>query len=573
MESEPSERSGSASAERGGVAPWLEGLALAALALLILTIGGEAVRTSYHGYRHATLGEAVLRDGLLPENPYHAGTPLRYYTLYPAAGVLLGRLGFGPLWAFALLNGLAALLLAPALDALGRALRLTFPARRATFLAMVLGLNALGWIGFVAGDPPEFGELPKRVFHSMTFLFTDLGWDARLQGFLPKFLNVSSYALALPFGLWALAETTRAGGRPWRGAVFGGLALAINPLVGAFAGAGMVVWLLPVWRHGSARSRLLWLAAGAGAVVVSLPFLWALFNPAPTGVELHPIGEMLGHPVANLVGPLIVLALPGLAGLRRMDLAARWRLMWVAGLAFLAVLLLRLPRGNEYKLARMGGILWSLPVGVWAAAWWRAGGVRRLAPLALAVFALPNLLLIVYSYLEWGRESGATPLHADSGRLVADTEQIDVPLTIFRQEREAPADAVILMDPFGMKDQLDPNIQWLTQGNPLTPVFRHPLVVDMPQLFNNGLEDLTDRLNWTNVLWTGMDWEGNRSMSQEEALASLRQLLPNRPFLVLHYRRTIETPQVLRDAGGEDLARGKGFSLWSFPAWNVEHGE
>jgi hypothetical protein len=193
--------------------PWLEGALAAALVLGIYALAGDALRASYHGYLHAAIGEAVLRDGLRPENPWHAGSALRYYTLYPALGALIGRAGPGPLWGFALLNAAAALCFAPALDALGRALGLRFAARRAAFVAAVLGFNGLGWIGMLAVDAPraaDGGVLPP-VFATMplTFAGEPVGWDARLQAFLPKFLNASSFALAVPFALWALAAAPR----------------------------------------------------------------------------------------------------------------------------------------------------------------------------------------------------------------------------------------------------------------------------------------------------------------------------------------------------------------------------
>ena len=143
-----------ASPLRERAAPWLEGGALALLVLIVVTLGGDSLRMSYHGSLHATIGEAVLRDGLLPENPYHASEGLNYYLLYPTLGVLLGRIGMGPLWGFALLNLLAGLLLGPALDALGRALGLEFRARRFAFLWMIFGLNGLGWLWASAQGSP-----------------------------------------------------------------------------------------------------------------------------------------------------------------------------------------------------------------------------------------------------------------------------------------------------------------------------------------------------------------------------------------------------------------------------------
>src|SRR6185295_13936790 len=109
-------------------------------------------------------------------------------------------------------NVLAALLVAPSLDALGRACGLSFVARRAAFLAAVLGFNALGWTGLhISWEHAMRGirHVDPPVFRLMPMCFTEhpWGWDARLQAFLPKFLNVSSFAIALPFALWALATT------------------------------------------------------------------------------------------------------------------------------------------------------------------------------------------------------------------------------------------------------------------------------------------------------------------------------------------------------------------------------
>ena len=105
-------------------AAWIEGAALAILVGFVLWAGGDVVRTSYHGYLHATIGEAVRAEGLLPENPYHAGEALRYYTLYPWLGAWLGALGIGTMAAFAWLQVIGALLFGPALDAMGQALGL-----------------------------------------------------------------------------------------------------------------------------------------------------------------------------------------------------------------------------------------------------------------------------------------------------------------------------------------------------------------------------------------------------------------------------------------------------------------
>src|SRR6185436_12303810 len=167
------------------------------------------------------------------------------YTLYPLLGAAIGRLGIGPLWAFALIDVLAALLLAPALDALGRAFGLSFRARRAAFLAAVLGFNGLGWIGLVGAEDPGRGVPPVYALLPMTFGGARFGWDARLQAFLPKFLNVTSYAIALPPALLALAICARGKKAFVRVAVLLALSLALNPLVGGLAGACAAIWVAP----------------------------------------------------------------------------------------------------------------------------------------------------------------------------------------------------------------------------------------------------------------------------------------------------------------------------------------
>ncbi len=242
---------------RDRITPWIEGGLLAMVVMAVVTLGGEAVRTSYHGYLHTAIGESVLRDGLLPENPYHAGSDLRYYLLYPLLGVLLGRFGGGPLWGFAILNIFAAALMGPALDALGKRFGLDYRARRFAFAAMVAGFNGLGWILMKMSDAPDLpeGAMPLAALMDSTRL-DSFRWDGRLQSFLPKFFNVSSFALALPFALFTLSENLKPGTKAmWLCGALLGVTTAINPLVGLFVGLLVVARKLMArdqwsrWQH------------------------------------------------------------------------------------------------------------------------------------------------------------------------------------------------------------------------------------------------------------------------------------------------------------------------------------
>jgi hypothetical protein len=547
--------------------PWIEGAVFALLPLVVLVVGGEAVRASYHGYLHAAVGEAVLRDGLVPENPYHAGSVLRYYTLYPLLGALLGRSGIGPLWSFVALNVLAALLIAPALDALGRSLGLSFRARRAAFLAAVLGFNGLGWIGLALEGGPGLGTVPVFALRNLTFAEHDWGWDARLQAFLPKYLNVSSFALALPFGLWAMAATFAVDGRArsaWRALLPAAAALALNPIVGGFAGLCMAPWLAPTFVRGSMRTRLAWVCAGALAVALATPFALASLEPGAQGPSLTGEPNVGGNRWSNLVGPLHVLAPLGIFGWLALERAARWRLAVAVVLAAVLVLVGEMPFGNEYKLARLGGLLWALAAGVCVDRVLACGGLARAVLALLALGCVPTTAAVPWAYVRWGRATEPLPLRVAAGRLAPDRTRIAPPLPaeILAAEARANATAVLVLHPRQPGSRLSPSVM---QGNALAPALHRALVVDLPQIHNDRLPDLGERLDCVQALWTGKRWAREEPYDPGQALARLRELVPGRALLFLSPLAAAETVRVVERAGARELARQGDYALLLLP--------
>ncbi|MBK7874434.1 MAG: hypothetical protein IPJ77_01540 [Planctomycetes bacterium] len=549
--------------------PWVEGALLALVVLLVLAFAGDAVRASYHGYLHVTVGEAVLRDGLVPENPYHAGAPLRYYTLYPALGVLLGRTGIGPLWGFVVLNVLAAFLLAPALDAAGRACGLGFVARRAAFLAAVLGFNALGWTGYLTIDATQFGRAPVYALSPLCWAGHPFGWDGRLHAFLPKFLNVSSFALALPFALWALSAAF--GAPSSRRIALAGLALgvstALNPLAGAVAGACLAVAAVPDVVRGNLGKRAAWGASAALAAAASAPFLLPALQPAPRGPSLTGNPDLGGSPVANLLGPLALLLPLALLGLAQLERPTRWRLAFAAGLCAVLVLVGEMPQGNEYKLERMLALVLALPAGALAGAWWTSGALGRRKALACVVVALPTFAVVPWAYLVYGARAPALPLSlVERGRLLPEhSAQTTLPWVLAVQGRFTDRRAVVVLSHDELGSRLDAG---LVQGNALAPALDRPLFVDLPQIHNEGQPDLERRLDLVAALYRGEAFRARDGAvrSRAAALAELRGVLPDRPLLVYVDDADAETGAALLAVGAKPGWAEGGCALYSLPA-------
>jgi len=560
---------------RERIAPWLEGGTLAILVMVIVSLGGDAVRTSYHGYLHAGIGEAVLRDGLMPENPYHAGIALHYYTLYPTLGVLLGKLGGGPLWGFAILNIFAAMLMGPALDAYGKRLGLSFSARRFAFLSMVLGFNGLAaW--WVASDVPMVeGASPLIVLLDLTQPMASFSWDGRLQSFLPKFLNVSSFALSLPFAFFALADSFGQSKRELlRMGVLLGVTMALNPLVGGFVAILIAAAKLPLLLSGVEGIKQL-LPAVLVALLLAVPFLLPLFTPSPEGeASMAGAFPFVGSGAwANLLGPLHWLLPLGLVGVFRIAKEQRTPLLLALGLAALFSFL-SLPWNNEYKFPRMAGILLALPAGAFLACLWKTLPGKFLSPLLLAL-CIPTFWSTYQAYSQW--DLGGTNMldHVEDGRLALRPEALisTWPAQLAAAEKDLPDDTVLVFHPW------HPGIRGGSlgsQGNPLVPTLHHSLFVDSPQIHNATLPDLRARLDESFALWQARRWVKQQSAESDyfdpsAALLAMRTRIPERHLAVVTLK---DHPAValLSAAGASLVVEENGLALWLLPPLEAKAG-
>lgn len=568
---------------RERLAPWLEGGFLALLLLIVVSLGGDSLRTSNHGTLHAGIGEAVLREGLLPENPYHAGEPLRYYLLYPGLGALLGRAGMGPLWGFALLNLLAGLLLGPALDAFGKSLGLSFRGRRIAFLGTIFALNGLGWLwggpeggpilDFRSFDEPgpgvALGAMPLALLQRLADGPLGLSWDARLQSFLPKFLNVSSFALALPFTLWCMAFALREAPRALlASAAHLGVATALNPLAAVPGAVLLIARNLRRLRAPAAAARALAPAVGL-ALLIAAPFLLSFFaRISPGEGTVQPKFRLAGDgPLANLTGPLLLLWPVGVTGFFFLSRGHRWS--WLAPFAAsVALSVVALDDWeNQYKFVRLAGLLLAVAGAAaldrLAGRWWGALGC-----LLLLLATLPTTWLTVRAYAAWDATAALTLTRVEEGRLALAPEYEEFfPAELRAAEAALPADAPLLADP-----TLNPSgLQSTTAiGHPLVPLLHRPLFVDLPQIHNMMMPDLEARLAGAYVFFYGrMPPTGPGDVGlparPEAALMDLRAALPGRPLGVLVSTQQVASIAALERAGAERRASAAGLELWLLP--------
>ncbi|MFM7283377.1 MAG: hypothetical protein ACKO32_16570, partial [Planctomycetia bacterium] len=226
------------------------------------------------------------------------------------------------------------------------------------------------------------------------------------------------------------------------------------------------------------------------------------------------------------------------------------RRLWCVGIGLLAGLVLvgEMPQGNEYKLARLLSVLLALPAGVWLA---QRGRVWQVL---LAVVTLPTLVLSVQAYLSYGRQSPPLVLEVQRGRLtpaVWAEQQLSRDARLF--EEAADPRAVLVVPP-----QLFRGAQSraLVQGSLVAPFAHHALYADLPQIHNEGQEDLAARLDELRDLYLGSEAQS------EVALRAMRARFPDRPLLILCVPDSRE--QVLAGSG----AREEHWGAWFVPAFS-----
>ncbi|MFG0316085.1 MAG: hypothetical protein ACF8XB_02335, partial [Planctomycetota bacterium JB042] len=512
------------------------GAAVVVLALL-LTIGtlwpvtqSNRVRASIHGMLHSSILYSIVDRGVPPENPFFAGEPLRYYWTFHAGAAATAELADrDPTVVFAAGNAAALLAFLLLLGRLGADL---FGTRLAGALAVPLGflsLNPLGALLLRTRTPLKTldeiaaGEDPVNWLTAIS-----LG-DERLTATFTKFMNVSSFpqSFALLVAVWLLAR--RLVDRPTVPlaallALVVGACIALSPITGAVGGLALGAAGATLLLRRADRPGATWACGAllAGLVVAAPLVAIGSGNAGDTSAEpphrLEDDGTRYAEKaedVAFTLGPILLLALPGLWIARRRGAGAR---LLVGSLPVLlaCALTLAFPVKSEYKMVRMAAPL----LGVFA-----AGGVAALArrgtlPLGLGVAA--SLALVVPTHaLAWNvyrRHAEATlPMSADGTRIVVDPAAYPLAGMYEWIRTNTPADAVIVANPW--RRMLGKHFAGPHHGEEIPVLARRPVFTDTLYYMTDYEPDQPARNGLLQRLYGG----ARLTPDDERALAMLRR--------------------------------------------------
>jgi len=283
------------------------------------------------------------------------------------------------------------------------------------------------------------------------------------------------------------------------------------------------------------------------SVGLAIPFLLPAFSSNAIAARQVQV-QLGGNPLGDFLGPLLLMLPLGWWGLTMLEKRVRLGLIAALGLAAALLVFGSFPWGNEYKFARLGGVLLALPTGVALARMW---DWRPAVVLLLGLVCLPTTGMVLNAYLSWGRGEVEAPLTTLSGRLQPGDVFMDL-RPLVAELRAGDAQAILLADPTLFAN----NGGSVVQGNPLAALVPQSLVVDLLHVHNEGQPDLQGRLQAMGVLMQA-DLEG-----RQEALGVFRHNFANRSiYLVI---RPVEgLRDMLLDQGGSELVGGTA-SLWHF---------
>ncbi|MEO8198931.1 MAG: hypothetical protein ABI679_00285 [Gemmatimonadota bacterium] len=458
------------------------GVAVSAWLTYVLTLEMRNPRlvASWHGFLHTAIANRFPTSAWIPENPFFAGEPLRYYWVFHRGASALSRgLGVDPLSALRMLTLVGLVLLVGFAFLIGRRVcRSTGAGFLIGFLALA-GLNPLGpAIAIARHETQGLILLEKEAgAPSVETVFTGneaadqfmgrnllgamyFSTDWRHGENIVWFFDISSRGLSLA-ALLALVLLVLP---PERGAfrlvligVTTALLAALNPIVG-LASAMMLGFSLlfidamdlrrATGKFGlPSRSLIMTVGALALGVILAVPTFYHLFASGGGGTSINPPG-VIAMKLVNMGVNFIVLLplallstrvqLPGLTTILRAFVVT-------AGLLLIIMLTVHLEEGNEHNLTNTAQVLLALPAVV-ALAFQRNGRPRRNRA---AIFAVTTAAFLPVTAATWVAFDGRPALPFQAAHGVLERTPSNAPLAeLYRWiMRETGRDAVFVVDP------------------------------------------------------------------------------------------------------------------------------
>ncbi|HSE68486.1 MAG TPA: DUF2298 domain-containing protein, partial [Gemmatimonadales bacterium] len=395
---------------------------------------------SWHGFLHTAIVRRFPTAGLIPENPFFAGEPLKYYWFFHWMGAGVSSVfGVDPLTALRILVLAGLVLVTVAAGLVGRKVYGSLGAGLVIGVFALAGANPLGPVIAMGRHLVQHRQLLEPTVHSAELqtvhVSDDLADDLMSRPLLPAmylsadwrngqnivwFADISSRGLALGVMMLMLyfLLAPRAGPVSLSGtAITAALLTALNPIVGLaacflLAGSVSALWLFHRWWGADpgpiapALGRSAALALGA---LAALPTYYHLFGQGGSG-RISPV-DLLGLKLVVIAANFLILLPLTALGIKayRGASAPGLQAIALAGVLLLGLVpLIQLEKGNEHNLANAAYVLLAVPAVAWLVR--DINGTSRLQKVQTSRLLLAALVCLPMTVATWIAFHGRPPL-------------------------------------------------------------------------------------------------------------------------------------------------------------------
>jgi hypothetical protein len=387
--------------------------AVLAMVLVVIPFAANSFQAvAWDAPLHAAIVSRILAGFVPPDSPMMAGQRVNYYWLYHFYSALLMRItGLSIYQVFALLNVHAFVLFVLGAYRIASRVTVSVFGRFSAVWMLVFGLNAFGWIIFLAN-----GSVNPDKWYSLVVPFAMVkSYSPSLGSLIHEFLDGFPFPVSFVFDIaWLDIILARLGGKRGRSLVTDGLILAtvfyLHPLSAVFlAAASLAAVIVVLLVSPSDKTEAFGLVSGVArmmvaAALVTVPYAWDILRGktgVPLSVSLDPVYmKSQGYSILATMGLIGIIAAPGiwLAAYQRQ--CAAMALAFFAAIIVVTALMTHIAFEAEYKLIYLLAFGLTPLVALAWDFWRRTLATRVIFVLALAV-CVPTNALTSYCFTAW----------------------------------------------------------------------------------------------------------------------------------------------------------------------------